>query len=281
MAERATIASAVTDAAHRLRGIADDPRREARLLLAHALGLTLEALIRDPARPIDATLFNALLARRLAREPMALILGRQGFWNLDLYVGPATLIPRPDSETLMEAALALQAGHPPARILDLGTGTGCLLLALLSEHTTAFGIGTDINPAAAALARRNAARLGLSSRAAFICADWTACLNQRFDLIVSNPPYIKTADINGLMPEVRLHEPRTALDGGKDGLTAYRLILARLPALLAPSGLAILELGIGQASDVTAIAATAGFNASLHADLGGINRAIALQFART
>jgi release factor glutamine methyltransferase len=170
---------------------------------------------------------------------MALILGHAGFWTLDLEVSADTLIPRADSEALVE--LALQLRPPPPRpggprILDLGTGTGCLLLALLAEWPMAEGVGVDLNPAAAALAARNAARNGLADRARFLAGHWAGALDARFDLVLSNPPYIESAAIPGLMPEVALHEPQAALDGGADGLDAYRAILAELPRLLAPGG---------------------------------------------
>nr|WP_294502587.1 peptide chain release factor N(5)-glutamine methyltransferase [uncultured Rhodopila sp.] len=272
-----TIATAIQDGDLRLRDVADNPRLEARLLLAHALGLTRADLIRDPHRHIETGTFNDLLSRRLRREPLAHILGRREFWSLEFQVSPATLIPRPDSETLIEAALARYAGAPPPRrILDLGTGTGCLLLALLHEFPAAFGIGADIAPDAARLARRNAVQLGLADRAAFIVDDWTNALNGRFDLVISNPPYIPAADIPGLMPEVSLHEPRRALDGGSDGFDAYRTILRDLPSRLLPGGAAILELGAGQARDVVALAREGGFGCSLHLDLAGIQRAIVI-----
>jgi release factor glutamine methyltransferase len=273
----ATIAEAIHDGARRLRDVADNPRLEARLLLAHALGLTRADLIRDPHRHIEAGAFDELLARRLGHEPLAHILGRREFWSLEFQVSPATLIPRPDSETLIEAALAHYAAAPPPRqILDLGTGTGCLLLALLHEFPAAFGIGVDIAPEAARLARRNANQIGLADRAAFVGGDWTNALNGRFDLVISNPPYIPAADIPGLMPEVALHEPRRALDGGADGCDAYRTILHDLAHRLLPGGAAILELGAGQAAAVSALAQQAGFAASLHLDLAGIQRAIVL-----
>ena len=252
---RTTVARAIDDGAARLAEITETPRLDARLLLAHALGLTRNDLIRDPARGIDDGAYRTLLARRLAREPLALIVGRREFWSLEFQVSPATLVPRPDSETLIDAALAVFAGKPaPAKVLDLGTGTGCLLLALLTEFPSAFGVGLDRSPAAAALAKTNAATLGLAGRSAFLAGDWTAPLAGRFDLIVSNPPYIPSADIPLLMPEVADHEPRSALDGGADGYDAYRAIIADLNNCLTPAGVAVLELGQGQAISVTDIA---------------------------
>jgi release factor glutamine methyltransferase len=271
------VAQAIRDAAAQLDGTADNPRQEARLLLAHALGLTQNDLIRDPDSPVDPGPYQALLARRTAHEPLALITGHREFWSLDFLVSPATLIPRPDSETLVEAALDAFAGRPPPRtILDLGTGTGCLLLALLTEFSSAFGIGLDRAPAAASLAATNAARLGLASRSAFAAADWTNPVTGQFDLIVCNPPYIKGPDIASLMPEVAQHEPRTALDGGTDGYDAYRTIVPHLSDHLMPNGIAVLELGQGQATYVQEIARRAGFQTARRLDLAHVTRAIVL-----
>ena len=259
----------------------DAPAREARILLAHALGRASTTLL-NPTELIDPAIFNALLVRRCAREPMALILGSQGFWTLDLAVSGETLIPRADSEALIEAALAARADRGAVRrVLDLGTGTGCLLLAALVEFPAAFGIGVDCNPAAAALASANAARNDLAGRAAFLAGDWAAGLDGRFDLILSNPPYITTADMVDLMPEIRSHEPVTALDGGVDGLDCYRAILAAVPGLLAPDGVAVLELGAGQGADVSALAVSAGLQVlAMRADLGGIARALIVAASR-
>jgi len=259
----------------------DSASLEARLLLAHALGVDRATLL-DRRREIDPTLFESLLARRLTHEPLAFITGRQGFWTLDLAVSPDTLIPRADSETLIQAAIAAFAGRQPARILDLGTGTGCLLLAALSEFPTAFGVGVDLSPGAAALAARNARENGLAGRAAMLAGSWATALDGRFDLVLSNPPYIPAGDIAGLMPEVARFEPSRALDGGADGLDAYRVLCAALPSLLTPDGIAIFELGAGQAADVTAIAAESGLvRVALQADLGGIERALVLKPQKT
>ena len=272
-----TVAQALRHGAIQLQGIADNPRLEARLLLAHAVGLTQNDLIRDPTRPIDPTAFNSLLKRRTSHEPLALIVGHREFWSMTFAVSSATLIPRPDSETLIEAALARFAGRaPPRTILDLGTGTGCLLLALLNEFPASFGIGVDITPAAALLAQGNAVRNGLNQRAHFIVGDWTAPLSALFDLIISNPPYIPGAEIHTLMPEVAYHEPRRALDGGADGYDAYRAILPNVKSHLEPDGAAILELGSGQANYLSTMARDAGFDASLRLDLAKIPRAIVL-----
>ena len=267
--------------AERLRAAGvDNPRLETRLLLAQALGLTPEALLGDPGRTVETATFDSLVARRVAREPLALILGRREFWSLDLAVSPATLIPRPDSETLIEAALALFPEREAVqRILDLGTGTGCLLLAALVEFPAAYGVGTDRSEAAALLARRNAMALGLASRAGFAVGDWARALRGRFELVFCNPPYIASGDLPGLMPDVRAHEPRAALDGGPDGLDAYRAILPALPSLLAAGGAGVLELGRDQARDMEPLAIAAGFTTCLRADLGGVARALVLRNA--
>nr|WP_255575258.1 peptide chain release factor N(5)-glutamine methyltransferase [Caldovatus aquaticus] len=270
------------DAAQRLRaGGIESPRLEARLLLGHALGLPAEALLRDPARPVPpaaAARFAALLHRRLERAPVAHLLGEREFWSLPLAVSPATLIPRPDSETLIEAALAAFPDRAAVRaILDLGTGTGCLLLAALTEFPRASGLGVDRVAEAAALAAANARRLGLAGRARFVVGDWAAPLAARFDLVLCNPPYVETGAIPHLAPEVARHEPATALDGGADGLDAYRAVLAALPALLAPAGRAVLELGQGQRPAVEALARAAGLRPlGCRADLGGVERALVL-----
>ena len=280
-----TIGFFLCQAGQRLRSAAiEAPRLEARRLLAHVLGTTEEALLRDPraAVPADkAQHFVALLARRVAHEPFAYLTGRVGFWTLELEVSPATLIPRADSETLVEAALAACPEKGAAlQVLDLGTGTGALLLAVLSEFPAANGLGVDLKPAAAALAARNAARLGLAARARFLAGDWAAALAGQFDLILCNPPYIESAAIPALMPEVARHEPASALDGGADGLVAYRRTIADLPRLLAPRGLAVLELGAGQQAAVEALGRAAGLTPeACSADLGGVPRALVLRAA--
>ena len=249
----------------------DDPRREARLLLAHTAELTLAAMLFDPAREIDPAAYRAALDRRAAHEPLALIVGQAEFWSLPFRVSPDTLIPRPDSETVVQAALD---GCPaPSRVLDLGTGTGCLLLSVLHERPGAWGVGIDRSPGAAALARGNAAALGLGGRCAFVCGSWTNPLGGLFDLVMSNPPYIRSGDLPGLAPGVRVYEPASALDGGTDGLVAYRAILATLPFVLAPGGVAVLEVGYDQAEAVVALAG----GGQIVPDLAGIGRVVVIR----
>jgi release factor glutamine methyltransferase len=273
-----TLREALAMAAARLDSAGvEAPRREARLLAAHLLGADPGQFL-DPWLPVDPNAWSALVVRRAAREPLAFITGKRGFWTLDLAVSPATLIPRPDSETLISAALHLfPSAGPVRRILDLGTGTGALLLAALSAFPAAFGVGVDRAPAAALLAARNAVANGLAGRAAFLAGDWGAALAPSFDLILCNPPYIPRGEIAALMPEVARFEPSGALDGGEDGLEAYRLLLAPLPGMLGPGGAAVFELGEGQREPVTALAEAAGLHAlGCDVDLGGIQRALKL-----
>jgi release factor glutamine methyltransferase len=277
-----TIARALDEAAIALAGAGiENPRREARLLLGYALDLSQEALLRDRAASIDPAPLVPLLTRRLRREPLAYILGRQEFWGLPLAVAPATLIPRPDSETLIRAALACFPERKRVRVvLDLGTGTGCLLFAALAEFPEAFGVGVDRVPAAAALVRRNAAMLGLQDRTAFFVGDWAGAIGTRFDLVLCNPPYIPAGDIPRLAPEVAGYEPATALNGGEDGLQAYRILLAQLPGLLTEGGMALLECGAGQAGAVALLAQATGLDPTrTHPDFNGIARAVELRAA--
>lgn len=245
------------------------PALDARLLVAAACGLTHEDLIREPGRPLDAAERERIATwreRRLAREPVSRILGRRAFWRHEFLVTPATLDPRPDSETVVESALALARQEHwtdrPLRVLDLGTGTGCLLLSVLAEIDTAVGLGVDADPDAALCAAANARRLGLADRAGFVCTDWCSGLAGQFDLILSNPPYISHSDIQDLAPEVAAHDPRAALDGGSDGLEAYRAMLPATAGLLAPGGWLIVEIGVGQEDAVIALMRSAGLAAA-------------------
>lgn len=260
----------------------DSPELDARILVGHALGLDQAALAAAGPRRLDrgeAEAIAGLAHRRLTREPVARILGWKEFWSLPLRISPATLVPRPETETVVEMALAaVEASGPrsrPLRIADLGTGSGAILLALLSELPSAFGVGSDISAAALRSAGDNARRLGLS-RAQFVACDMAAALCGPFDLIVSNPPYIASTDIAALAPEVRDFDPRRALDGGSDGLDFYRAIAAAAPVLLAPDGVLVVELGAGQAHAVAALFAGTGL-APLppRTDLNGVPRALA------
>ena len=259
----------------------DAPAREARLLLGHASGLSTGQMIAYPERVIDpaaADGFERLVTRRAAREPVSRILGAREFWSLSFTVTPATLDPRPDSETIVEAALhRVPDRNAPLRIVDFGTGTGCLLLALLSELPQGYGIGIDRSEAAARVAADNARRLGLAGRADFVVGDWAAALAGPIDLIVANPPYIPAGEIAGLEPEVRTHDPLTALAGGADGLDPYRVLAPAAARLLRPGGHVVFEVGQGQAEAVAEFATAAGLVlCENRADLAGIPRAVVL-----
>ncbi len=238
------------------------PELDARLLLTHALGLCHEDIIRQADRELQGPELAALarlLQRRLDGEPVSRILGQREFYGRPFVLSSAVLDPRPDSETLIEAALSLlrPPGQPPLsaapRILDLGTGSGVLLLTLLAEITSASGIGTDISPAALEVARDNAARLGVEDRASLVRTHWAQGINERFDLIISNPPYIPQADLSTLSDEVRLFDPPQALDGGVDGLEAYRALLPEAARRLRPDGHLIVEIGADQATAVMSL----------------------------
>ena len=273
-----TIATLLCDATRTLRAAGiENPRAEARLLLSHSLGLDPAALIGRARDQVNAPGFAPLLARRAAREPIAYILGTREFWGQKFRVTPATLIPRPETETLVEAALECFPERAAVRrVLDLGTGSGCLLCAALAEFPAATGLGVDASEAALAVARFNAESLGLGGRVRFAHGDWLAGIAGKFDLVLANPPYVALAEMAGLEPELG-HEPLSALVAGDDGLDAYRPILPGLGAVLAPGGVAILELGAGQAAMVAALAASCGLQVvTLCHDLARIPRAIVL-----
>lgn len=273
-------------AAVRLRGAGiGDARRDARLLLAAALGVEAAQVMAYPerlARGGQVTELERMLDRRVRREPVSRILGRREFWGLEFIINSHTLDPRPDSETLVAAALERLAGRgAPLRILDLGTGSGCLLLALLSELRAAEGLGIDADPGALAVARDNAARLGLAGRARFAAGDWAQGLTGAWQAIVSNPPYIIRGDIDALSPEVAKYDPRLALDAGPDGLGSYREIIPQAAGLLAPEGVLILEIGAGQGDAVGRLLRQAGLDAiECLRDLSGTERCLVARPAR-
>ncbi|WP_404379672.1 peptide chain release factor N(5)-glutamine methyltransferase [Caenispirillum salinarum] len=254
-------------------------RRDARLLLADLLGCAAGDLLTRGDAAVDAataTAFRARIARRADREPVSRILGRRGFWRHEFLVGPETLDPRPDTETVVELALeALPEAQGHYSVLDLGTGTGCILLSILGDRPNAAGLGVDIAPGAVALAAENARRLGLADRARFARGDWAAAVDGKFDAIVSNPPYIPDAEVPGLDPEVSRHDPPTALKGGPDGLYPYRVIAKEAPRLLRSSGSLIVEVGAGQADDVATLFEDAHLRVTdVRRDLTGIARCV-------
>lgn len=265
------------------------PELDARLLALHACGLRREDFIAASDAQIDPDTIARIGQygkRRLAGEPVSRIVGRREFWGRDFIVTPSVLDPRPDTETLVEAALGLlrndDAPARPARILDLGTGSGCILLTLLAELPQAWGVGADLSGDAIAVARENAARLGVQDRAAFVQADWTAAFRGPFDLVVSNPPYVVAAEIGGLERSVRAFDPLMALDGGEDGLAAYRRIAARWDELVAPHGWLIVEAGAGQAADIAGIFRFSVMRMKpvetrIYRDLAGIDRVVAVR----
>jgi len=275
-----TIGHLVKEAARQLAAAGiEAPLREARLLLGHAADLPPATIMAWPERSVPAAAvrrFEDFLKRRTAHEPVSRLLGRREFWSLDFQVTAETLDPRPDTETLIEAVLAqLPDRTAPYRLLDLGTGTGCILAALLSELPGASGLGIDRSPAAARIAAANTRRLGFSDRAAFLVGDWAKAIDGRFDIIVSNPPYIATAEIDGLAPEVNQHDPHLALDGGADGLDAYRSLAPVVARLLSPGGIAAVEIGQGQADGVARLFVEADLGmVERRRDLSGIERVV-------
>jgi release factor glutamine methyltransferase len=256
----------------------ESPELDARILLGHALGLDHAGLVAADMQQLSdltASQIERFAARRLAHEPVARILGEKEFWGLRFAVTPAVLVPRPETETVVELALSLVDRAAPLRIADLGTGSGAILLALLSELPNAQGVGTDMSAEALDVARANATKLGVRDRASFAARDFAAT-EGRFDLVVSNPPYIATGEIAALAPDVREYDPRQALDGGPDGLVAYRAIAAIAPRLLAPAGHLVVEIGAGQQAAVTELFAARGLAMrAVRHDLSGMPRALA------
>lgn len=256
-----------------------DAMVDARILAAAAFGLSREDMLLEPDRPVDVEAqarFRCMIDQRCARAPVARIIGFREFRSLDFRLGAETLEPRPDSETVVEMAVSYGRAMPGAvRILDLGTGTGCLLLSVINELPNATGVGADIAPGAVEIASLNAERLGLADRVRFVRADWTDGIDGPFDMILSNPPYIATAEIADLSPEVAMYDPSSALDGGDDGLEAYRALARQVRGVMSPSGVVVLEIGAGQKEDVTGIFEARGFAlVGTRTDLGGHVRAL-------
>jgi release factor glutamine methyltransferase len=269
---RETLGSLLGEAASTLsRAGFAEPRRLARRLVASALGLTPAELLGRPEQVVDqqqASRFRQALDRMAGREPLSRILGCREFWGLEFELSPDTLDPRPETETVVEAVLRrVSDRRAPLRLLDLGTGTGCILLALLSELPAATGVGVDIAAGAMITARRNAAALGLAKRAHFVVGDWGAAVTGGFEVIVSNPPYIARAALANLPCEVALYDPCLALDGGTDGLDAYRSLVRDLPRLLKPGAVFVSEVGLGQTLETSGLAIE-----RCERDLAGIRR---------
>lgn len=274
IASQERIRGAIAAAAERLGAISDTPRLDSELLMAHALGVERDDLLMRHMDALAPEAFELLVARRMEHEPVAYITGSRGFWTIELAVGPGALIPRADSETLIEAAIEHFGARAPANILDLGTGPGTLLLAVLDHWREARGLGVDRSEIALDYARRNAERLGMAERAEFRSGDWAAGIEGRFDLVLANPPYIGTEEAIG--EDVRRFEPHGALFAGADGLDDYRIILPQLRGVLAAGGCAVLEIGWTQADAVSQLAAEQGFSLRVRNDLGGRPRAVLL-----
>jgi release factor glutamine methyltransferase len=280
-----TIAATIHQARLRLAAAGiDTAALDARLLVAHALQLTREEMLREEARAltaIEAAAVGALIARRAAREPVSQILGKRGFWRDEFLVTQDVLTPRPESEVMIEALLALRPERERAyQMLDLGTGSGCLLLSALREYPASHGTGVDASAAALNVARANAEALQLEKRAQFLYSDWCAALTKNFraDIVLTNPPYIPAGEIATLAPEVKNYDPSLALDGGDDGLECYRKIFSQLSLYLSPHALILAEVGATQAQDVAEIGRTSGMKLSkIFPDLAGIARIVAFQ----
>lgn len=279
MSQPDTALSAVKAAEARLVAMGiDTARLDAEILMAHVLGcrrMTLYSRSDLGLSPPQRDEFEQLVVRRLLKEPVAYLTGDQEFWSLTFKVTPDTLIPRPDTETLVEAVLSRQPTSASGRLLDLGTGTGCILLSLLHELPAMTGVGADISDGALRVATANAQHLKLADRAALVFSNWFENIEGLFEIIVSNPPYIPSADIGGLMADVRDYEPMSALVGGEDGLDPYRLIASEAPKYLSAGGLLAVEVGIGQAKAVSDLFRSNGFSeVGIQADLGGIDRVV-------
>lgn len=281
----ATVAAVRRELTRRLgaAGI-DSPALDARILVGHALGLTLTGIVAAADRNLgtaEVAAIEVLAARRLCREPVARITGTREFWGLPFTVTADVLVPRPETETVVEQALAALAHREHPRIVDLGTGSGCILVALLSELPGATGLGTDRDGAVLAAARANARALGVLPRAAFAACDFADALaSSSCDAVVTNPPYVRSGDIAALEPEVRAFDPPAALDGGGDGLAAYRVIAAQAARILTPAGVVVAEIGHGQAPEVGAVFAARGFAVTaVVPDLGGVDRAVVMRRA--
>lgn len=252
---------------------------DARLLVEAAAGASRTDILSDPHRRLSqaqSQTLDEMVERRVRREPVSHILGRKGFWKILLTVTPDVLTPRPETETILDVVLPAMDVSAPLRVLDLGVGSGAIVLAILAERPAAKALGVDVSEVALAVARENASNLGLAGQAAFLRTDWTAGLgDESFDVVVSNPPYVRSGDIEGLEPEVRDHEPRLALDGGADGLDAYRALAPEILRVLSSGGLFALEVGLGQAPDVEALMRAAGADAvGVREDLSGHPRVV-------
>lgn len=270
------IRAAMREAANVLADVSDSARLDAELLMAHSLGVERDRILLDPTRFATPSGYAPLVRRRLAKEPVAYIIGYRDFWSLRLAVGPGVLIPRPDSETLIDVMLAeVPDISAPLAVLDLGTGPGTLLLAALSELPAATGLGVDASEAALDYACRNALSTGMAHRAQFHLGDWGAGIDQRFDIILSNPPYIGSDE--KLMSDVVEFEPASALFAGADGLDDYRRLMPQFDRLLTDNGLVLLEIGFKQASAVTDLAKKSGFSVRCFSDLAGRDRALLLR----